>query len=284
MITFTKRNLKLYFRNKGAVLFSLLAVFIVIALYAMVLGDTWVSDMQEIKNAENLMNHWLMAGILAIASVTTTLGAFGAMVEDRAKKAAKDFFVSPMRKSSITGGYLASSFIIGIIMSTVSLIVLQIYILAKGGDMLSVWTIFKTFLLILLCSLANTALVGFIVSFFKTNNTFSSASTVIGTLIGFLTGIYVPLGSLPSAVQLLIKLFPPSHGAALLRQVIMEDVMVESFAQIPTEYLTEFQEMMGITYKLGTHNVSFGMSTTILILTGVIFYTLTILNLSRKQN
>ena len=42
MWAMTKRNLKVFFRDRSSVFFSLLAVFIIIALYAVFLGDTSV--------------------------------------------------------------------------------------------------------------------------------------------------------------------------------------------------------------------------------------------------
>ncbi len=49
MITFINRNLKMFFRDKTAVFFSLLAVFIVLGLYIVFLGDVWVDSFKEIK-------------------------------------------------------------------------------------------------------------------------------------------------------------------------------------------------------------------------------------------
>lgn len=48
----------------------------------------------------------------------------------------------------------------------------------------------------------------FMVSCFKSVNAYSTACTVIGTLIGFLTGVYIPIGNLPESVQTVVKLFP----------------------------------------------------------------------------
>ena len=91
MIGFAKRNIKLFFRDKSAVFFSLLAVFIIIGLYALFLGDVWTSSLSELgESAEVLMSSWIMAGLLAVTSVTTTMGAFGIMVDDRIKKIDKD--------------------------------------------------------------------------------------------------------------------------------------------------------------------------------------------------
>ena len=50
--------------------------------------------------------------------------------------------------------------------------------------------------IILLAVLASASMVLLLVSFFKTSNAFAAASTVIGTLLGFLAGIYIPIGSL----------------------------------------------------------------------------------------
>ena len=44
MIAFAKRNLKLYFRDKGSVFFSLLGVFVILALYIFFLGDEFTKD------------------------------------------------------------------------------------------------------------------------------------------------------------------------------------------------------------------------------------------------
>ncbi|MDD4543026.1 MAG: ABC transporter permease, partial [Clostridia bacterium] len=41
MIVFTKRNLMVFFKDKSAVFFSLLATLIIVALYLLFLGDTW---------------------------------------------------------------------------------------------------------------------------------------------------------------------------------------------------------------------------------------------------
>ncbi|WP_304508079.1 ABC transporter permease [Anaerotignum sp.] len=284
MNIFLKRNLKLFFRDRSAVFFSLLAVFIIVALYAVFLGDVWLPDsMQGLENVDFLMNSWLISGLLTVTSVTTTMGAFGVLIDDKVKKIDKDFYSSPIKKSNLTKGYLGSALLIGIIMSLVTFGVSEAYIVLNGGHCIDFSSALKTILLIFLTSTANTSLMCFIVSFFKSHHAFSTAGTVIGTLIGFLTGIYLPIGNLPESVQTVIKVFPVSHGAALFRQVLMEDPLDISFHGIETKYLSEFKEYMGITYSFGDHVVSPFTSILILVGTSVIFYGLSVLNLSRKS-
>lgn len=274
MITFAMRNLKLFFRDRAAVFFSLLAVFIIIGLYVLFLGDMVMSDLDGVSGGRFLMDSWIMAGLMAVTSVTTTMGAVGVVVDDKAKGIAKDFYTSPLKRTTLVGGYLISTIVVGVIMSMVALVLAELYIVGSGGGFLPWKNLLEVLGLIILSTMASGAMMFLIVSFFKTQNSFGVASTVLGTLIGFLMGIYVPIGVLPSAVQTVIKIFPISHAAALFRQVFMEVPMAISFAGAPPEMVEGFQTMLGVTYQLGGGTMSFLGSIMILAVTAILFFVL----------
>ena len=282
MISFAKRNLLVFFKDRSSVFFSLLAVFIIIGLYALFLGDAWTNSI-NVEGGRFLMDSWIGSGLLAVVSVTTTMGAFGIMVEDKTKKIVKDFISSPLKRTNIAGGYILSAYLIGIIMSLITLVLVEIYIIGNGGTLISFSTFIKVLGILILSTFANTSIMLFIVSFFNSNNAFSTASTIIGTIIGFLTGIYLPIGQLPKGMQWVIKLFPPSHSAALFRQVMMEEPMAVSFAGAPEAVVTEFKEAMGVIYKMGDYEVSELTSILIVAGVGVIFFFLSLLKLSQKK-
>lgn len=283
MISFTKRNLKMFFRDKTGVFFSLLGVLIVIALFAFFLGDTYLDSMKDVKDADQIINSWIVAGILAITSVTTAMGAFGSMVDDKAKNITKDFYSSPVKRKSLVMGYIASSFIIGLIMTIIALLLGELYIVVKGGELLAPIALIKTLGIVTLTSLSNTAMVLFIVSFLSSSTAYSTASTVVGTLIGFITGIYVPIGNFAESIQFFIKIFPTSHGASLLRQTVMDVPMSNSFAEVPDKYIEEFKEVLGITFKFGENEVSHLVSILVLVASIILFSLLSAFNLSRKK-
>ncbi|MDD4832487.1 MAG: ABC transporter permease [Clostridia bacterium] len=283
MIGMISRNLKVFFKDKTSVFFSLLAVFITVGLYLLFLGDIWVSNFSGYEGVRYMMDSWIMAGILAITSVTTTMGAYGTMIDDKTKKIDKDFTVSPFSAQKRTLAYIISAVIIGIIMSLVTLILAEIYIVINGGELMSFTALIKVLGLIVLSTTTNSALVFFIVSFFSTNSSFGTASTVIGTLIGFLTGVYLPIGQLPETVQYIIKVFPPSHSASLFRRVMMADPIAVTFAGAPAEYLTTFYDQMGITISFGSTTLPAWANILVLIGSAVIFYCLALINISRKK-
>lgn len=100
-------------------------------------------------------------------------------------------------------------------------------------------------------------------------------------------GIYLPIGMYPSFVQWIIKCFPISHGAVLLRKIMMEEVMERAFTGVPPEIaeeiLKQLESHFGVTYYFGDTVISEGVSVLVLLVTGTVFMVLASINLSKKQ-
>ena len=287
MTAFAARNLKLYFRDKGTVFFSMLAILITIGLYVLFLGDVYagniVGDGIVITGAREIIDNWVMSGIVAEASITISHGVLGVVIADKARKITKDFYVSPVKKSALTGGYIICAFIVSVIMTMITFVLAQGYIWLNGGTILSLENLTKVFGIILVVNFASTGLMAFFVSLFKSQQAYSSASSVIGTLVGFVLGIYLPIGMYPTLVQWIIKCFPISHGAVLLRQIMMQSAMEKVFAGIPAEYQEEVCVYFGETYYFGDFKVDPVTSVCVLLATGVVFMGFACVNLGKKQ-
>lgn len=283
MWTMAKRNLKIFFRDKVSVFFSLLGVFIIIGLYVLFLGDMMVRNVPDMPDARYLMDSWIMAGVLAVATVTTSLGGFGVIVDDKANKVMKDFAASPLSRRDLAGGYILSGASVALILGCVAFVLAEIYIVAEGGQLLKPMAALQVLGCILLSVFSSSAMVFLLVSFLKSQTAFGTASTVVGTLIGFLTGVYIPVGVLPAPVQGIVKLFPPSHAALLFRRIMMAEPMKTAFGQAPPAVAEEFRVEMGMLFKVGDAELSTLASVGFLLVSGLIFYHLAIFNLSRKS-
>ncbi|HZJ58038.1 MAG TPA: ABC transporter permease [Clostridia bacterium] len=246
-----KRNLLIFFRDRGSVFFSLLAVFIIIGLYVLFLGDMLINNMQEMPGARFLMDSWIMAGLIAVTPITTSLGAMSSIIVDKKYGMFKDFAASPIKRSSIALGYIASGFLISLILTLITYVLAEVYIIAFGGNLLPFTAMIKVLGMILFTTASSSIMMFYLVSLFKSINAFSAASTVVGTLIGFLTGIYIPVGSLPPAVQTAVKLFPPSHGAVILRRIMMGQAEKITFRGAPAAALDAFRLEMGASFRVG---------------------------------
>lgn len=283
MMAFAKRNILLYFRDKATVFFSLLAVIILVALYVLFLGDMTAKQLPDFSAKKALLMTWFIAGMLAVTSMTTTLGSFGILVEDRANKIYMDFYSSPISRTKLIGGYIMSALVVGFIMCLCTLIASNIFLVVSGEAMLSFSKMITASGVVILAVVASASMVLFLVSFFKTINAFAAASTVIGTLLGFLAGIYIPIGSLPDYLQAIVKVFPVSHSAALFRQVLMETPLMNSFANAPAEIREAFLYDMGVFYTINGDKTSPLFSIFYLIATTLVFFVLSLMVLKRKN-
>ncbi|WP_274307246.1 ABC transporter permease [Solibacillus daqui] len=248
------RNNKVFLRNKMLVFFSLLSVLIAVGLYAIFLQKLQVDSIKQFvpvtKNIEQLVSEWMVAGILTTTAMTSTLAVFGIYIQDLESKRTADFLVTSASRLNIQLSYVFSSLIIGFGMTFIAFICCELFIVAIGGQLLSIVALIKVLSLLVLAVLLSAMINLFIVLFINSETAFSTVNTIIGTLIGFLCAIYVPMGVLPSAVQTVIHFFSVSHIAVLLRQVFMEDSLRTVFAGAVT-YEEEYKLNYGVVYEIG---------------------------------
>jgi len=283
MTTLAMRNVLLYFRDKLGVFFSLLSVLLIIALFVLFLGNTFVYDYGgNIDEVTEVVNNWIFAGILGVTTVTTTQGAFVVMVNDKVHHLYKDFYSTPVKRYRIVAGYALGSFIVGTIMSMIIFVVLIAYNAVMGNHIMSVLNMLITTGVLLLSVLLNAFMIFFFTMYIKTNQAFGAVSTILGTLIGFMMGIYVPMGYLPSPVQSLIRFFPQSHTTMLFRQLFIGGIAENAFMHIPEEHLQGFKESMGVVYIINGYQLT--MMDSVLILAGaaLLFFLLSVWRMSRR--
>ncbi|MBU0997107.1 MAG: ABC transporter permease [Firmicutes bacterium] len=278
ILSMVKRHLKCYFRDTSSVFFSMFGVLIIIGLYLLFLGSMIEGSVSSFAGEEGrfFIDSWIMGGVVAASTMTTTLGAYGIMVTDQSTKILRDFKSSPMKRWQLVLSYVISAMIIGMIMSLFTLVLAEIYI-SFQGSILAFDTLIKVLLIMILSVASSSAFVFFLAVFIKSSNAFAAVSTVIGTTIGFMTGIYIPIGQLPMAVQTVIKIFPISHSAALLRQLMMNEA-------IPLHLVPEnFRLFLGINLEFGNGVMENWVHLIVLAGTLIVFYFVSLLIVIRRK-
>ena len=71
-VALAKRNLLCYIRDRQSVLFSLMGVLIVVLLYLLFLRNMLIESYPDLPCMGNLVDVWVMSGILGIVPVTIT--------------------------------------------------------------------------------------------------------------------------------------------------------------------------------------------------------------------
>lgn len=252
-ISLVARHNKVFLRNRMLVFFSMLSVIIVIALYAIFLQKTQIDAIEQVMPATSaihvMVNEWMVAGLLSIIAVTTTLGVFGIYVKDLETKVTADLLTTAVSRAKIQFSYVVSALLIGFSMSLVAFVCCEVFLVATGADVLTVNEAATIVGILLLSVLLSSVINLFFVLFIQTQAAFSTLNTIVGTAIGFLCGVYVPMGALPSYVQSLIHIFPVSHTTVLLRDAFMSKSIDEVFGEnisAANNYMLQF----GVTYEV----------------------------------
>ena len=283
MIKFAIRNLLIYFKDTTTVLLSFLAEFIIVCLYILFIRKNMLNNFAQLPKADCLIDCWMISGLLSVTSFTTCMGAYGVMIEDKTKGIKKDFFTSPVKKSTIEGGYMLCAIFVGFIMSLIMLLFTQLYLYKTYNLQIDSMSLTRIWGFLILNTLCNCSMVHLVVSLLKTNNSLATMCTIFGSLLGVLTGIYLPIGTLPEKVQIAVKSFPVSHCAVLLRQELMNTPIKNSFIGLDKSFILSFEEYMGVKFKI---NETFLTNTThilILISSAILFWIIsTIITMLKK--
>lgn len=283
----TGRNLRLFFRDRSGVFFSLLSALILIALYALFLGNLQVDNLTErFPRADSgdihwFVNAWVFAGITMITTLTTALAALTVFVDDRASGRFSDFLVSPIRRIELILGYLSSSFLISLTMTLLVVVVGQVYLLTQGSAIMTPGEAAKMLGYVILSSLAFAALSSYVVTFLRSSGAFAALSTVVGTIIGFLAGAYIPVGTLPDGIVNGISALPFAQSAMLIREPMTAQAL-EALTGGEGQALDAVKTFYGISASVGDLAISPGFATGVLVAVFVVFAALGTRQLARR--
>ncbi|GGC90525.1 ABC transporter permease [Enterococcus wangshanyuanii] len=271
------RGLTLFFKNKQAVVGSFIGALIMIGLYVFLLGDSIVKQLSMLSNPQLVIDTWMLAGVIGIASASSTLGSVSQLIRDKERNVYTDFMISPISKSKIMLGYFLSTFLISTIITIAVILVAECYIVfVSNGSWLSLPQFCLLLLAGLLTVLCSSAFMFFIASFFRRIDTFSTMTSIIGPLLGFLTGCYVPIGSLPEATRTVIQYFPLTSGIVLIRRILTEN----AFAADRSEVTQAVKEELGIVMNY-SHEVLIPIG--ILAISSILFLSIALWNVKRIE-
>jgi multidrug/hemolysin transport system permease protein len=287
LMALVKRNLNKYLRDRAAVFFSFLSVIIILLLYILFLGkmqvDSLSNELGDIDGLGWLVSSWIMAGILMVSTVTVPLAAVGGLIDDRADNILDDFYVSPISKNTLALSYLLSAWIIAFFMVFINLIVGQIYVVSQGGEFFSFITWIKMILLMTFSIMTFSSFFFYLSIFIKTRNAFGTLSTLIGTFIGFLGGIYIPIGVLSKSVQTVMSVLPTAHAVTIFRRVYMAGAIDEVFANAPDGFYEEYASIYGLNVEIGNFVMKDWHMLLSMALFMAVFYGLSLLKLSKSK-
>lgn len=284
MFALMKRNIKIYFANKPGVVMSCFGALISFVIYIGFLQQNLVDSWQNVSHAKQLLDLWMLGGIVSIAGITTSFQALGQMVKDRESRAIDDMKLTNLTPISESMAYVASALIISFLMQVITFLVMEIYFSVVDKVNIQSTVYWSALGFMLLGAIGATLLNLVIVLFINSSTTFSRLSAVIGAAAGFMVATYMPYGTLSKTAQNIVKLFPSSYEAASFRSLLLNKLSQED---VPDEMRQKLIEYLGIHFKFGSHQLTNGDNVLVIIAMSLLLTVIVIclaVMLDRRKN
>jgi multidrug/hemolysin transport system permease protein len=208
------------------------------------------------------------------------------MVFDVENKRFNDFIVAPVSRAAVVMSYLIAATVISFAFNLIALAAGELYIVSGGGELLSPMKMLEAVGIVALSSVSASSIMFMAGSYLKTSSAFGTLSTLLGTLIGFLTGVYVPLGMMPDAIQKFVLFVPFTHSAALFRQIFCARPIDAVFAGVPAQFgdvRGMYEKENGIRLFWGSTEIMPWVMLAVLAGVAVLFLLLSALRLRRYK-
>ena len=263
-----KRNIKLFFKDKGMFFTSLITPLILLVLYATFLANVYRDAFASGFPAgfsipdellDSAVGAQLMSSLLAVSCVTVAFCSNMLSVQDKVSGARTDLTVSPVSRSTMAISYYAASFISTLCICLVATAACLIYIATIGWyftltDILLI--VSDVFLLVLF----GTALSSLINIFLSTQGQISAMGSIISSVYGFICGAYMPMSQFSEGLRNALMFLPGTYGTSLIRNHAMNPAFREmEEIGLPDEIITALRDTVDANLYLFDKEISVGV-------------------------
>ena len=235
LLHLTRRNVKLFFKDKGMFFTSLITPGILLVLYATFLSkdykDSFMMSIPEGMNlAEKLIDGCvggqLISSILAVSCVTVAFCSNMLMVQDKVNGSLKDLTMSSVKRSTLALSYFFATLLSTLIICFIATGICLIYV-ANVGWYMSTSDVLLMLVDVVLLATFGTALSSIINFFLSTQGQISAVGTIISAGYGFICGAYMPISQFSDGLQKVISFLPGTYGTSLIRNHAMRGTFTE---------------------------------------------------------
>jgi multidrug/hemolysin transport system permease protein len=216
----------MYLRDRATLLFSLMAPAILMVLYVAFLGKMQVDSLRQnlpgVTDSQALgaTAAWVSAALLTITALTGPLVGVSQLVTDRTSHRLDDFLVSPLTRRELIGGlWIAVVLYSGTILMALAVICCVVIVLL-GGQLPSAGGLAYAFGALVGSLVAFSMLHLLIATFLPSEGSVGAVSGLFSSVMGFLAGVYVPVGILGTGMASVVFALPFGQSGVLIRDAL----------------------------------------------------------------
>lgn len=236
----TRRNMKVYFKDKGMFFTSLITPAILLVLYATFLKKVYDDSFRSALKAagasvsdavlNGCVGGQLVSSILAVSCVTVAFCCNLLMIRDKTSGARSDLTITPVKSGTLALSYYVSTLVSTLIVSFTATAVCLLYLGAVGWYMTAA-DVAMLVLDVFLLTMFGTALASCVNFFLSTDGQASAVGTIVSAGYGFVCGAYMPISSFGDGLQKVMSFLPGTYGTSLIRNCVMNGTFEEMKSQ-----------------------------------------------------
>ena len=275
----TKRNCKLFFRDKGMFFTSFITPAILLVLYVTFLAKVYKESFTSALPAafaldDSLINGTvggqLVSSLLAVCCVTVSFCSNLLMVQDKVSGARRDLTMSPVSKSTLALSYFTASALSTMLICFVALGVCLVY-LAIVGWYMTVKDVLLLCVDVFILVLFGTALSSIVNCNLSTNGQASAVGTIVSAGYGFVCGAYMPISNFGDGLQKVLSFLPGTYGTALFSNHALRGVYAEMLSiGFPVEIVEGIKDSIVCNLYFLGEKVGIGSMYAVMILSLVV--------------
>ena len=258
MFILVKRNIKMFFKDKGAFLGSFVSPGILLVLYVAFLGNVYRDSLIQnlpsfIKLSEDVVDGFvagqLISSLIAVTCGTVAFSTNFLMVQDKALRNIYDINVSPVKPHIVSFSYYLASFIATLIVCCVTACLGFIYLAIVGWYMTAL-DVVLLFVDIIILVFFGTALSSVVHFFLSKMSQIGVVGTIVGVCYGFLCGAYMPMSEFGEGLQKVLGFFPSTYVTSIVRnhamggaiEAMAEEMTKSANSELTKELIAEFRD------------------------------------------
>ena len=276
----TMRNIRMYFKDRGMFLTSLITPLMLLVLCSTFLKNIFDQTFADaftsigMQVSQDLINGCsggqMVSSLLSVSCVTVVFCCNLLMVQDRDNLSDRDLKISPVSSGTIALSYFLAAFISSWLICLCAEMFCLIYLYFTGWYMTAMDVVLVTADVTLLV-VFGTALSSLCSAPLKTQGQASALGTIISAGYGFICGAYMPISQFTKGIRDVVTLLPGTYGTSLIRNRIMHGVFLEmENLNVPEAMITGLKDSIDVNLYFNSSAVSTTSMTMIVVVAIVI--------------
>ena len=205
------RDVLRYWRDKMRILSSLTFPLIFLLIFGGGLSGAMGPLAQGVNYAQ-----FIFPGIIGMTVLMTSFMSGLSVVWDREFGFLKEVLVAPISRRAVVAGKVLGGATVAMVQGTLMLIFAPfIGVALSPGLLLALWPM----MFLVACAISGLGIL--IASHMKSVEGFQAVTQMLVMPMIFLSGVFFPVGNLPSWMDLLVKINPVTYGVDAIRQLFM---------------------------------------------------------------